>query len=167
MLLAAIAVAVAVTALFGLRRMQRRVEESARMVTATARAGVLMARALNALDTLSDVVHVLVPDVADWAVIHLVEDHGGVSRAAIAHRDPDIQSQIEHIQQLFTFNANIDSGPARVIRTGESTFTPRVSRERIAGITEQYAQYGSVLTELIDGSLMSVPLRGREKTIGA
>jgi len=58
-------------------------------------------------------------------------------------------------------------GPAHVIRTGESTFVERVSPDVVKRVSEQYAQYGTVLKMLVGGSTISVPLRGREKVIGA
>src|SRR5262245_11203572 len=132
------ALVAALGALIALRRMQARVDESDRLVTVTARAGVLMARTLNALETLPDVVRVLVPDGADWAAIHLVEGHGGVIRAGVAHRDPAIQSEIEHLQRLFTFNTKIPFGPAHVLRTGESSFAPHMSPEIMERVAAQY-----------------------------
>jgi len=147
--------------------MRAQAEETTTLVTATARAGVLMARSLNASETLADVVHVLVPDVSDWAAIHLVAEHGGIARAAFIHRDPAIQAEIDRVQQTFAVNQNPNHGPARVIRTGQSSFAARLSREALAGARDNFAEYGNLLDTMIGGSMISVPLRSRGATIGS
>ncbi len=163
----ALVVAVAVAALVALWRMRAHVDETSNLATATARAAVLMARSLNESETLSDVVHVLVPDVSDWAAVHLIADHGGIARAAFIHRDSTVQAEIERLHKLFAFNQNRDQGPAHVIRTGQSLLVPRLSCEALARAGELFAEYGNLLGTMAGGSVVSVPLRGRESTIGS
>jgi PAS domain S-box-containing protein len=159
--------AVAVAALLALWRMRTEVDETAKLATATARAGVLMARSLDASETLADVVHVLVPDVSDWAAVHLVADHGGIARAAFIHCNPTIHAEIERVHQLFAVNPNRNQGPAHVIRTGQSSFVARLSREALARAGEQFSEYGDLLSTMIGGSAIIVPLRSRGGTVGS
>ena len=88
-----------------------------------------MAETLGEVDTLPSVVGAMVPDVADWAVVHLVADHGGITRAALAHRDPQMHAEIERQHQDRMFNPDLPYGPANVIRTGTPMFVGRVSSD--------------------------------------
>src|SRR5947209_7346749 len=46
------------------------------------------ASSLDYATTLSNVAHLVVPQLADWCVIDIVEDDGSIDRLAAAHADP-------------------------------------------------------------------------------
>src|SRR6266542_3929163 len=117
--------AVATAALVALLKLRAEMREAATLATVSSRAGVLMAETLGTLETVPNVVSVMVPDVADWAIVHLLEEHGGVTRAALTHRDPAVQAEIEQLHEHVAFNTSMSTGPALVMRTGQSTFLPR------------------------------------------
>ena len=125
-----------------------------------------MAEGLGAAATLPDAVSLIVPDAADWALIHMLADHGGVSRA-VAHRDPAIQADIERIHARIAFNQDMPYGPAQVMRTGESSFNPRVRPEVISTVSRTYPEYAEILQRIGLGSQITVPLRARKTTLGA
>jgi PAS domain S-box-containing protein len=132
----------------------------------TSRIGVVMAEGLGAPAALPDAVSLIVPDAADWALIHMLADHGGVSRA-VAHRDPAIQADIERIHARIAFNQDMPYGPAQVMRTGESSFHPRVRPEVVSTISRTYPEYAEILQRIGLGSQITVPLRARKTTVGA
>jgi hypothetical protein len=92
-----------------------------------------------------------VPEAADWALIHLLADYGGVSRAVV-HRDPAIQADIERIHARIAFKQDMPYGPAQVMRTGESSFVPRVRPEVISTVSRTYPEYAEILQRIGLGS---------------
>jgi PAS domain S-box-containing protein len=152
--------------LLALLQVRARVKETTALATVTSRIGVVMAEGLGAPATLPDAVRLIVPDAADWALIHMLADHGGVSRA-VAHRDPAIQADIERIHARIAFKQDMPYGPAQVMRTGESSFTARVRPEVISTVSRTYPEYAEILQRIGLGSQITVPLRARKTTLGA
>ena len=152
--------------LLALLQVRARVKETTALATVTSRIGVVMAEGLGAPATLPDAVGLIVPDAADWALIHMLADHGGVSRAVV-HRDPAIQADIERIHARVAFKQDMPYGPAQVMRTGESSFVPRVRPEVISTVSRTYPEYAEILQRIGLGSQITVPLRARKTTVGA
>jgi PAS domain S-box-containing protein len=160
-------VAATIASLVAIQRGRAELREMTALAAATSRAGVLMAETLGEVDTLPSVVGAMVPDVADWAVVHLVADHGGITRAALAHRDPQMHAEIERQHQDRMFNPDLPYGPANVIRTGIPLFAGRVSSDFVTRVSQRYKEEGRILKGLASGSVISVPLRARTGVLGA
>jgi hypothetical protein len=96
--------------LLALLQVRARVKETTALAAVTSRIGVVMAEGLGAPATLPDAVSLIVPDAADWALIHILADHGGVSRA-VAPRDPAIQADIERIHARIAFHQDMPAPP--------------------------------------------------------
>src|SRR5712691_5371020 len=88
------------------------------------RIGHALAEGLVAGEPIGDVLRMLVPDHADWCVLHLVEE-GRVRRAAVVHVDPEIERRMRETFERLPFVIDAPAGPASVIRTGQ----PEVSRD--------------------------------------
>ena len=103
----------------------------------------------------------LVPDAADWAVMHMIAEHGGVSRAVV-HRDPAIQAEIEQLHARVPFNPDMSYGPAEVMRTGTPVFVPRISLEGVNRIASSCSPDRSSLAK---PSMPTNESRSRERII--
>src|SRR4051812_2150284 len=163
----AIFAAATIVLLIVVQRRRADIGEMTALAAATSRAGVVMAETLGDAGTLPSVVRMMVPDVADWAAVHLVADHGGVIRAAVVHRDPAIHAEIERQHQDMTVDADLPYGPANVIRTGTPMFVGQLSRDFVAAISQRHSEAGRIASRLAPGSLISVPLRARTGIVGA
>ena len=75
---------VAATCLLALRRLRRSDREATTLATVTSRIGVVMAEGLGAPEALPNAISLIVPDAADWALIHIMAAHGAVSRSAVS-----------------------------------------------------------------------------------
>jgi PAS domain S-box-containing protein len=157
---------IAVTALVALLRLRASIKETTTLATVTSSIGVVMAEGLGAPEALPKAISLIVPDAADWALIHMMAEHGGVSRS-IVHRDPAIQADIERLHAQVAFKQDMPYGPAQVIRTGESVFIPRVSAQVVSTVARTYPEYAEILRRIGLGSQITVPLRARTTTLGA
>ncbi len=161
-----VAAVVAATSLIALRRLRASVRETTALATVTSRIGVVMAERLGAREMLPGAIRLIVPDAADWALLHLMTPHGSVSRA-IVHRDPAIQADIERLHADVPFKADMPYGPPEVMRTGVPSFVPRISPETVARAATTYPEFAEILRRIGLGSQIIVPLRARTTTLGA
>ena len=81
--------------------------------------------------------------------------------------EPSHSLTAERLYERRPFNRDMQSGPARAIRTGESSLVPRVSDGVIAQTAKEYPEYATILRRIGLGSIIVVPLRARTATIGA
>jgi PAS domain S-box-containing protein len=161
-----IAAFVALTATLALRGLRAATRETAMLAAVTSQIGVVMAEGLSVRETLPGALSLIVPDAADWALVHLSSAHGSVSRS-IVHRDPAIQADIERLHARVPFKEDMPYGPPVVMRTGVSSFVPRISPETVARVSETYPEYAEILRRIGLGSQIIVPLRARTAIVGA
>jgi PAS domain S-box-containing protein len=157
---------VALTATLALRGLRASSREASMLATVTSRIGVVMAEGLGVREALPGAISLIVPEAADWALVHLVSAHGGVSRS-IVHRDPAIQADIERLHARVPFKEDMPYGPPEVIRTGVSSFVPRISSDTITRASSTYPEYAEIMRRIGLGSQIIVPLRARTSTVGA
>src|SRR5712691_8217053 len=92
-LLAAVAAGILIVVIVRLARARQRDREAVARWAMISKVSAVLAEILHADTTLEDVSRVLVPEFADWCVLHLVED-GVVRRAAVVHADPEIERRL-------------------------------------------------------------------------
>src|SRR5690606_8879469 len=135
---------------------RRRAEAAQRFLLEASRR---LSGSLDVDATLREVTTLIVPERADYVMIHLVDDQGEVRTAAAVHRDP------EHSDLVRRAGSAIGAG-ARVLRSGEPGLVAEVSDEWLRSGSRDASQR-PVLDALRTRSLMLVPLRARERVIGA
>jgi len=139
-------------------------EASERRSTFLAEAGVALTSSLDFGETLSKLVHLAVPTLADWCVIDVLDEHGHARRLAVAH----IRAQDEALaDQVKSFAPRPEgrSPEARMLRPGESALLVADARERLAELAEDEG-HRALLERLGLRSLMVVPIVSRERTLG-
>jgi PAS domain S-box-containing protein len=161
-LLRAAVAAALVAAILRLMQSRRRERESTERWAMMSKVSAGLAEILHADTRLEEVLRLLVPQFSDWCAVHLVEE-GGIRRAAVVHADPAIEGHLRKRLSEVPFVADAPLGPARVIRTGDPDLLERSTAEQILA-----GQVDPKLLEIAGiGSRISVPLRARQRTIGA
>ncbi|HEX8918641.1 MAG TPA: ATP-binding protein, partial [Chloroflexota bacterium] len=116
--------------------------------------------------TLRNVAELVVPRLADWCAVHIVEDDGSVLPLATTHVDPEKVALAEELGRRYPFDPNTASGVAEVLRTGKPEITPEITDEMlVAGATND--EILAILRDLGFTSAMIVPLLARGRTLGA
>jgi signal transduction histidine kinase len=147
-------------------RASRELAESAQERKFLDDATTVLSSSLNYYDTLEKIAKLAVPALADWCVVDLVEDGDAIRRVAIAHSDPARTAAAHEWVRKYPVDPNTARGVAQVIRSGEAEFEPHVTDEMIAQATRDPEQLRA-LRELGLKSYMIVPLRARDRTLGA
>src|SRR5262249_5990222 len=85
-----------------------------------AEAGVALASSLDYEQTLVELAHLAVPEVADWCSVDLLSEEGDVVNVAFAHAAPDRAALAEAVHVRLERGAHGGaSGAAGVLRTGK------------------------------------------------
>src|SRR5207248_2632860 len=87
-----------------------------RRLEVLAEASRLLAASLDYEATLQEVARVAVRTLADWCIVHLLEQDGSIRWLAVAHGDAQKELLARELQQRYPAT----EGVARVLRTGRS-----------------------------------------------
>src|SRR5205814_10286668 len=63
-------------------------KESERRLSLLADAGSILGASVDYQESLNELARMVVPDLADWCVVDVVEPERGLRRVAVAHEDP-------------------------------------------------------------------------------
>jgi serine phosphatase RsbU (regulator of sigma subunit)/PAS domain-containing protein len=144
---------------------ERRRREDA--LTFLAEAGEALAGSLDPVQTLEEIARLAVPRLADWCGVALAADErGGYENVAVAHVDPDKVRWARELQQRYPPDPDAPTGAPEVIRTGRSELYPEIDEALLqaAAVDDEQRQ---LIRDLQMRSAMVVPLRARERTLGA
>jgi PAS domain S-box-containing protein len=145
----------------------RREAEAARQRWAfLAEASAILSSSLDYETTLSSLVQLSVPALADWCSVDVVREDGEIHGLAIAHRDPAKRPWAEELLRRYPSTMADPYGVADVIRTGQSQVFADIPESvlRAAARDERHLE---VLQQVGFRSAMIVPLMGRGRTLGA
>ena len=142
---------------------RKQAEEAAHYL---ARASDVLASSLDYEATLSELARIVVPELADWCAVHVVDEDGVVRQLAVAHVDP---SKVEYARQLnerYPPHPEAPTGALHVIRTGRSELYPEIPDAMLAASArdEEHLRLSRALGLR---SAMVVPLSARGRSIGA
>jgi GAF domain-containing protein/anti-sigma regulatory factor (Ser/Thr protein kinase) len=128
-------------------------------------ASFALSGSLDYRETLSAVARLVVPRLADWCVIQVLE-RGELTNVALAHFDPAKLRWAEQMSGRYPTDMNSPTGAPNVIRTARSELYAEIPDELLiaAAVDEDHLQ---LIRELGMKSALVVPLAGRMGTFGA
>ncbi len=128
-----------------------------------ANAGQLLASSLDYQATLQSIVRLIVPALADWAVIEMLEDHR-IRQAGVAHVDSAKEELAREVGRRYPLDPH--SPPvADVIRRGEPQVWPEVPESLLREVARN-PEHLAMLRELGVNSVIVAPLVARERLLG-
>lgn len=143
---------------------QQRARDREEKLRLLAEVGVRLATELDRETTLSLVADLAVPWFADWCSVALEED-GRLHTVALAHVHPEHTALVERLLADYPPSPDSERGPYQVLRSGVSDLIPDVTDDVLAA-SAQDETHLDLLRRLSFRSALSVPLRGRERTLG-
>ena len=131
-----------------------------------------LAEASRSLATLSDyrstlkrVAQLAVPGYADWCAVHVLDEHGELSRLTIAHADHGRIELAEELYRRYPSTADDPHGPSRVVRTREPELVEEIPDELLQESARD-VEHLEILRRLGLKSYLCVPLMMNERVIG-
>ena len=149
----------------GQRRAEAELEAVHRRDALLARAGQLLSTALSVQETADLVAQLVVPEIADWCFVELVQEDGSIARVAMAHRDPAKERWVREAAEKYPLDPDSPVGSPKVIRTGEPDLIPELPDEWLVAAAQD-EQHLHILREIGFASVCVVPLTARGRTLG-
>ncbi|HYQ83406.1 MAG TPA: PAS domain-containing protein, partial [Rubrobacter sp.] len=137
-----------------------------RRLTLLAAAGPALAASLDYEQTLEDITHLLVPELADWCLLDILEEDGSVNQLAAAHAEEEKEGLLRRLKEHRRFGKEDPGSTAEVLRTGQSVLLPDLPDATFYE-RELEGEHLEIVTRLEPRSLMCVPLVARGKIRGA
>ncbi|HLL76895.1 MAG TPA: ATP-binding protein, partial [Pyrinomonadaceae bacterium] len=141
----------------------RTAEEAQRFL---AEAGELLASSLDYETTLQSIAQLVVPYLADWCTIDVLDADGSIERVAVAHHDPERVERVREIVRRLPVNPRGTEGVGKVIRTGLPEVIPAITDEVLAAVYPEPEKF-ELVRRLGLRSAMIVPMRAHGRTLGA
>lgn len=131
-----------------------------------AEASAALNASLDYEDTSANLARLAVPRLADWCVVTLREEDGGLRQLAAAHTDPAKGALVEELTRRYAPPADAPYGYPRVLGTGRPDLIPEIPDELLAAVAVD-AEHLALLRRVGLRSQMCVPLVARGRAIGA
>ena len=153
-------------------RAAARLREANERLTFLARASEELTSSLDVERTLAGLARLSVPTLADWCVVHLLQD-GELRALTVQHADPAKTAMVAEAQRRWPERLSDPTGVGPVVRTGEPLLVPDIPallRELERSGTPPLPrdpEHQALLDELGLHSCIAVPLAARGRTLGA
>lgn len=137
-------------------------EEQERFLTEVSK---VLASTLDYKETLDNLAHLIVPRLADWFAVDLLDADGQFQLVVLEHQDPEQVKWARALRERFPIDYNALAGLPNVVRTGQSELYPEITDEMLVVGTRSEEEL-AVARQVGYSSLMLVPLVARGKNIG-
>jgi PAS domain S-box-containing protein len=135
------------------------------LATYMAEAGRILGASLDTAATLRQVAALIVPGIADWCAIDLLDSDGQLSTLVIAHRDPERVALVEALRDRYPPRPDAPVGSYAVARTGEAMIIERIDDEMLErSVTSE--EHRDLLRTLGLRSWMCAPMSGGGRVSG-
>jgi len=141
-------------------------EKERRRAAFLAEASAIMDQSLDYNDTLSRVVKLMVPAVADACAIDLAEEGRGIRQIAAAHSDPAKTDLVRRLQCRYPLDSQGRNPVQHVLASGQPAVHQDIS-DRVLIQTARDPEHLEALRALGVRSYACVPLVARGRTLGA
>ena len=141
--------------------------EARRRLALLAAAGPALSASLDYEETLEGITRLLVPDLADWCLLDIVEDDGSINQLAAAHAEREKEDLLKRLREHRQFVEEDPGSTAEVLRTGRSILLPVLPDPTFYERALGRGEHLDIVLRLEPRSLMCVPLSARGRTIGA
>lgn len=127
--------------------------------------GVALASALHYEARLKQLADLVVPQVADWCAIDMLDLEGNIQRVTVTHQDPQKAKLAEELHKQFPPKPSDPQGAYRILESGQAQIYPEITTEMIKHAAKSKAHLKLLLSLDIDSAAV-VPLIARNKTLG-
>jgi PAS domain S-box-containing protein len=130
-----------------------------------AEAGRILGSSLDSMATLRQIAELIVPGIADWCAIDLLDGDGMLASVAVAHRDPARVALVEELRRRYPADPAAPLGAYAVARSGQAMILPEIDDELLA-TSARDAEHLAILRRLGLGSWMCAPMTASGRVLG-
>ncbi|MBM7806491.1 PAS domain S-box-containing protein [Geodermatophilus bullaregiensis] len=144
------------------RRVQDRAERGAQRLALLAQVSAELAGALDVQSATAHLPRLVVPALADWCIVTVVDPDGRPRDVGHWHADPSTRALVERYAAVRMDAMPVTAPLMRALLTGEPVME---LAESVLGLLAEGEARG-LLAALGPGSAICIPLRGRDRTLG-
>lgn len=147
------------------RNARVKAEFAERQIAFLAEASNRLAISLDSDASLQSVAKLAVPELADWCLIHVATDTGGLRIVAAEHSNEQSGEVLSEIVRRFPPRASAPIGPGRVQQTGRSELVREVTPDLLeSGAWDE--DHLALLRQLAPRSEICVPMSAHDRVLG-
>ena len=148
------------------RRAREIAEQAADRLAFLARASEVLARSLDPQVTLKAIARVVVPTLADWCTVDMLEEGGTIRQTAVAHVDPSREPAVRELRRRYPPDPALPHPVWAVLGSGAPDFAPLIREEDLAAraVDQDHLR---LLHEVGIASHLVVPMPARGRIVGA
>jgi signal transduction histidine kinase/PAS domain-containing protein len=109
---------------------RRQTQEAQRYLSS---ASDILSQSLDYNETLQALARLVVPELADWCRVDMLNEDGSSSLLAVAHVDPEKVKWARELAGKYPPDMNAPAGLPNVLRTGAPEMYPEITEEMLAG----------------------------------
>ncbi len=126
----------------------------------------LVVSSLDQQITLTEIAQLLVPSLADYCRIAVLDEQHQIQEIAVNHADPAKVALVQALYNQYKDRAEPIYGVQKLLRTGKPELISNLSQDVLAHV-QVHPDMLNILGELALKSYMGVPLIARDRIIGA
>jgi PAS domain S-box-containing protein len=134
-------------------------------LTFLARAGELLSSSLDYHQTLERLADLVVPRLADWFAVDMLEEDGSLRSLVVAHADPEKTAWARRFREDYPPDPESAEGLSEALRTGLPQLYPDIPPEALEAAARD-EEHLRILRELGMTSALIVPFSARGQTSG-
>lgn len=127
--------------------------------------GHLLAASLDYRETLTRLANLLVPQLADWCAVDVINEDGDLERLVVAHSDPDKMALAYDLGKNYPSDPDSETGAYAVLRSGEPQLVPDVTDDMLQKAARD-AHHLEILRSVGLRSGIQAPLVSRGRELG-
>lgn len=147
------------------KRVEQANENAERQLALLAEASQVFGSSIEYEETIRHVSELLVPRLADWCAVDLIDEDGTLRRVNVAHVDPERARLLQAQVASFPPNPDRPMGSAQIAASGKSVVIPHVTDEVLVENSVNQEQL-ELLRSIGITSVIGVPLKRRDVVLG-
>jgi GAF domain-containing protein/FixJ family two-component response regulator/two-component sensor histidine kinase len=148
------------------RKAMHALAEQARSVRLMADVTTLLASSLDYEAALGRLTQRLVPALADWCAVDVLDERGRVVRITMHHSDPEKIALARDLEARYPADPDARHGVSNVLRTGQSEWMATIPDSLLAAAARD-EEHLRLVRQLGLKSYMAVPIQARGRLLGA
>ncbi len=125
----------------------------------------ILSSTLDYSETLANIARLIVPQLADWFSVDLVDARGQFELIELSHKDPEQVQWARALREKFPIDYDAPTGLPNVVRTGQPELYSDISDEMLVEGARNDEEL-AIARQIGFNSIMYVPLIARGQTIG-
>ncbi len=147
------------------KAMARQLQEAEEQERFLTRVSKVLALTLDYKETLANIGRLIVPRLADWFAVDLLDAEGHFQQVVLEHQRPEQIEWARALRERFPIDYDAPTGLPQVARSGRSELYPEITDEMLVAAARSEEEL-AIARQVGYSSLMLVPLVARGKTIG-